>query len=239
MRRSKWTRLALCLVGLTAFSASAFAIPITPDTFEDGTTMGWGVPGPSPNPPFNSANGGPGGAGDAFLRLIANGSAGPGGRLVVINEAQWQGDYLAAGVTTIRMDVNNFTNTDLVLRLLFEDFGAVPGPPVNLALTTTGVAVPGGSGWMSVEFDLTNLTTLIGTAAGALSDVNALRIFHNPAADFPGPGVGIPVIVAELGIDNIEALRAVPEPGLGALLLVAGAVAARRRYRRGRVSESR
>ena len=224
--------LAICLFALTAFSTSALAIPITPDTFQDGTTMGWGVPGPSPNPPFNSANGGPTGVGDAFLRLIANGNNGPGGRLVVGNESQWQGDYLAAGVTTIRMDVNNFTNTDLVLRLLFENLPAAPGPPDDAALTSIGVPVPAGSGWISVEFDLTSLTTLFGTAAGALGNVEVLRIFHNPAADFPGPGAGIPAIVAELGVDNIEAVAAVPEPATGALLLLAGAAVARRRYGR-------
>ena len=224
--------LAICLFALTAFSTSALAIPITPDTFEDGTTMGWGVPGPSPNPPFNAANGGPTGVGDAFLHLIANGNPGPGGRLAVINDSEWQGDYLAAGVTTIRMDVNNFTNTDLVLRLLFGNFPDLPGPPIDIAVTSIGVAVPGGSGWISVEFDLSSLTTLLGSAAGALANVDELRIFHNPEADFPGPGVGIPALVAELGVDNIEAVAAVPEPATGVLLLLAGAAVARRRYGR-------
>ena len=190
------------------------------DTFDDGTTMGWFVPGVSPNPPANEPSGGPAGAGDAYLKLVATGGSGPGARLSVLNASQWTGDYVAAGVTTIRMDVNNFGSSDLYLRLLFEDFEA-PGPPVNLALSAEAVFVPSGSGWTTVAFPVTasDLVVPFGTAGGALADVDTLRIFHNPDPAFPGPGAGIPAVTVTLGVDNVTA--AVPEPAtLG--LLVAG-----------------
>jgi hypothetical protein len=65
--------------------------------------------------------------------------------------------------------------------------------------------------------------------AGALGDVNELRLFHNPAPAFGGPGVGAPPVTAVLGVDNIQA---VPEPSTLALLgagLLAAAGAARRK----------
>ena len=67
------------------------------DTFEDGTTMNWFVPGAHPFPPANITTGGPAGVNDNFLMLTATGNPGAGGRLAVLNESQWQGNYLALG----------------------------------------------------------------------------------------------------------------------------------------------
>src|SRR5215204_1078583 len=78
-------RLFVCLFAL------AFALPLSAvtigqvDTFADGTTMGWFVPGMSPNPPINEPTGGPAGVGDGFLQLRSSGLEGPGGRLAVLN----------------------------------------------------------------------------------------------------------------------------------------------------------
>src|SRR5262245_12891015 len=83
--------------------SSASAIPVTIENFQDGTTMGWIVPGPSPNPPVNIATGGPAGAGDRYLQLTSTGLPGAGGRLAVINDTRWGGDYIAAGLTSIVM----------------------------------------------------------------------------------------------------------------------------------------
>jgi hypothetical protein len=227
-------RSALTLT-LISFALSASAAPIIGqiDTFEDGTTMGWFVPGAHPIPPANVATGGPSGAGDAYLQLTASAAlGGAGSRLSVLNADQWTGDFLAAGIGGLRMNVNNFGPDDLYLRLLFEDFEGV-GPPANLALTATPVFVPAGSGWTTVVFDISPDALVVetfGTVLGALSDVDTLRIFHNPAPTFPGPGAGIPTVNATLGVDNIEAV-AVPEPAT--LLLIAGGLAGvLRRHRR-------
>jgi hypothetical protein len=239
MHRSASRVTVLSFAAIFVVASTAAAIPIGPDTFEDGTTLGWGVPGLSPLPPANVGTGGPAGGGDAFLQLQANAGLGDAGsRLSVLNQTQWTGDFRAAGITAISMDVNNFGPDDLVLRLLFEDFDA-PGPPANLAMTLADVLVPAGSGWMNVVFDLApaNLVAgVLGTVEGALTDVDVLRIFHNPVAAFPGPGVGIPQVTTTLGVDNITAVidGTVPEPATGALLLgglAAALVRARRRSR--------
>jgi hypothetical protein len=218
--------LPLLVAGSVLAPSSAQAIPLTPDTFQDGTTMGWFVPGIPGVPPGNQPDGGPAGAGDAYLQLVSTGVPGPGSRLSVLNGAQWMGDYLAAGITAIAMDVNNFGPDDLVLRLLFETFGPAPGPPTDLAVTVADVVVPAGSGWVPVVFDLSaaNLSALAGTVNGALGDVSVLRIFHNTDPDHPGPNVGPPLVAATLGVDNIAAVGAVPEP-FSAVLLTGGVAA--------------
>lgn len=219
--------LPIAMAWVLVASSTASALPITIDTF-DTDTMNWFVPGPSPNPPAHVATGGPAGAGDGYLSLTANGSNDAGGRLAALNATQWTGDFRAAGINAIEMDVFNFGPDDLTLRLLFEDFDG-PGPPVNLALTLDDIFVPANSGWTKIVFDLSssNLSALIGSVEGALSNVDVLRIFHNPDPAFPGPGIGIPIVTTVLGVDNIAAI---PEPATGVLLLL-GATAIVRRGR--------
>src|SRR5690242_10432873 len=99
------------------------------DTFSTGTEN-WMAPDPdNPNPP-TTALGGPGGPADQYLKLVANGGdfapETAGSRLTVLNGAQWAGNYVAAGIRAIAMDVNNFGPDPLFLRLLFESF---PGAP--------------------------------------------------------------------------------------------------------------
>lgn len=193
--------------------------------------MNWGIPGFSPVPPTHEATGGPGGAGDAFLKLQAVGGGGPGSRLSVLNSTQWTMNYTTAGVLAIGMDVNNSGPDEAHLRLLFEDFGDGGGPPVNLALSATAIAVPAGSGWRHVVFAITadELMAVTGTANGALASTDILRLFHNPEAAFPGPGSGPPPVSLTLGVDNIESL--IPEPAALAYSGVVGLAAVRRRRR--------
>jgi hypothetical protein len=198
------------------------------DTFEDGTTQNWVVavamPGVvHPQPPENVATGGPGGADDNYLRVSAVGGGGAGSRLSVLNLSQWGGDYLAAGVGTIAMDVRNFGNTDLYLRLLIADPGA--GPPQNVAITDS-VLVGANTDWMRIMFNVSPgaLTAIDGTVNAALSGATELRIFHNQDLAFPPPAV-----VAELGVDNIAAI---PEPSTAILMGVGLLLTAARLRRR-------
>src|SRR4051812_8375346 len=149
------------------------------DTFEDGTVDGWASGAANPNPPVLVASGGPGGAGDHYLLLRANGNAGAGGKLVGFGGDQWNGNYLAANVTSIGMDVANFGTTTISLRLSFVGPGAT-------ATSGAAVQVLAGSGWTHVSFDLTP-GALAGQPLAALSGVTELRLFHSASADFPGP----------------------------------------------------
>jgi hypothetical protein len=155
------------------------------------------------------------------MLLTATGGGGPLSRLTVINSSQWAGNYLAAGVVAITMDLNNLGQTDLSLRLLFED--PMMGPPMNLAFSTVPVFLSAGSGWTSVTFLIRpeDLTAGLGTVDGALMNATTIRLFHNPGADFPGPSV-----VAQLGVDNIRATGPAPIPEPATLLLLGTGIAA-------------
>lgn len=206
--------------GCLLLPAIACAVPVVGqvDTFEDGSTQGWiinllgtGSP-PAAALPTNISTGGPGGVDDNFLQLTSLGGAGAGNRLVAINvDPRWTGNYIAAGVNAITMDVNNLGSTDLSLRLLFEH--AAVGPPTDTAISTNPVLVPAGSGWTQVTFliGVENLTAGVGNVSAALGDVSIIRIFHNPDLQFPGPA-----IAAQVGVNNITAVY-VPEPSTFAL----------------------
>lgn len=209
---------------LTSIAPAAGAVTIGQvDTFASGTTEGWFAGGgpfgaTPPVPPTVIATGGPAGAGDAFLQLSASGSAGAGGRLVGMNASQWAGDYLAAGVTAISMDLRNLGATDLSMRLYFED--PIPGPPVNEAVTSFAADLAAGGDWTRVLFPITaaDLASLAGDVPTLLSATTILRLFHGSATDFPGePIAGL------LGVDNITAIGArdgaLPLPGGLALML--------------------
>ncbi|QDV33874.1 PEP-CTERM sorting domain-containing protein [Tautonia plasticadhaerens] len=218
MDMMRWSALVLlAAIGVLSPSA-AFADPIVGqvDDFEDGTTQGWTVnfagmaPPPADALPTVVSTGGPGGAADSFLMLTSLGGNGPGSRLSVGNlDPRWTGDYLAAGVRAITMDVNNFGSTELALRLAFEDPTA--GPPSNVAFSTDALIVPTGSGWMTVTFLIGpgDLTAGLGDVDAALTGATLIRLYHSPDPNFPNPVSPIPAVVAQLGIDNIAV---VPEP---------------------------
>lgn len=200
-------RRALTTVALLALAIPAVAVvPNQTDDFEDGTTQGWIVAAlgqPHPFPPVNEPTGGPAGADDNYLRLRAIGGDGPGSRFATLNLTQWAGNYTAAGVQGISLDLRNFGDTDLFIRLLFEDPGV--GPPTNVALTEA-FYLPAGAGWTTVAFGVNaaSLTALMGDVPTLLANTTAIRIFHNPDPSFPPPPV-----VTELGVDNIHALGGV------------------------------
>jgi hypothetical protein len=217
------TIAATALVVALAVPRFASAVMIDQvDTFEDGTTQDWVVgPGAHPAPPINVPTDGPAGAGDHFLQLTAVGGSGAGSRLTVINDTQWAGNYLAAGVTGIEMDVKNLGDSTLALRVLFQDPPGVA--PVNIAVSTAAIALAAGSGWIHVVFPIapSDLTATLGSVDSALTDATEMRIFHGTTANFPGEQ-----IVAQLGVDNI---RAVPEPDAAiGIALAIGALAVTR-----------
>jgi hypothetical protein len=187
------------------------------DDFQNGTTQGW-AGGSSPT---NIATGGPAGTGDRFLRInTAN------GKLATFN-ATWGGDWLAAGVTQVAMDLNNLGTTELEIRLLLVDAGVHGG---NFT-SAHSLVLPAMSGWVHAVFSLApDQMAYIGggVGSGVLSDtlahVDRLLIRNDPGA--PSPAGEAPSITGTLGLDN---LHAIPEPTAAAALLIGAAAMMRRR----------
>ena len=206
----------------------------------EGWGTGGGVGMVAPTPSAWVPDGGPTGMGDGFLNLLASGAsglpppAGSGGKLTATNFLDWFGNYGASGIGTISMDVQNFGTADVHLRLAIEAllFGPDPmdpmGPFIPIGLTDfasimTEHVIAADGMWHHISFGIlpadleAPLTAFpgfpvgaIGTVAGALmSDVAFLRIFDAIVGPVPFPG---PPVIGSLGIDNIEAIAAVPVP---------------------------
>src|SRR3954452_12485592 len=111
------------------------------DSFQDGTPMNWVEGAASPNPPTNIATGGPAGSGDSYL-LNVSGGFGAGSKQVMFNQAQWLGDYNAAGVTRIRLNLANFGATDLFMRIAVEG-----GQFTSSFGSTNPIVLAANSGW--------------------------------------------------------------------------------------------
>jgi hypothetical protein len=216
----------LTVAALALGSTTSYAGPLTIiDTFSvdeaNWFAGGLGPPGGTPPvPPTQIPNGGPTGAGDGFLQITATGGGGPGSRLVAINGTQWAGDFLAAGILSISMDLQNQGATDLVIRLLFEN--PLGGPPTDEGITSFGAVLPANSDWMHFVFPIrpSDLEAEIGDMNALLSNVTLLRIIHSEEPDDADS------VIAQLGVDNIG-VSVAPEPatiflmmsGLGAAVL--------------------
>ena len=219
-------------LGALAIAGSAHGIVLGQiDDFQDGTTQSWANGGAGAPPVLNVDTGGPGGAGDHFMEFSSVGGGGAGRFLTVFNLSQWLGNYIAAGVSAVEMDLRNLGSVNLTIRLAFKD-GQGPGAAGYLS---QGFSLAAGGGWQHFVFAINQAT---------LTPVN------NPAAfnDFFSTGLGETriineagtsnlngdVVVGELGVDNIHA---VPEPSAAVLTSVGGLlafIAARRRNRASR-----
>lgn len=188
-----------------AWAAPAGAITLgQSDGFDAGSLDGWSSGVVHPAPPVALPDGGPGGVGDGYLQLTALGGTGAGSRLVAFAGTAWTGDWLAAGVDAVSLDLNNHGPDALSLRLYVVGNGIV-------AITRDAITLPAGGGWTHARFDL-HPDALDGSPA-ALGQVFELRLYHGMAAVYPGDAVRV-----TLGVDNVTA---VPEPA-SALLLAGG-----------------
>lgn len=205
---------ALMTLAAALLAAPAHAIVLGQiDTFNSGSTQDWRVGSPHPLPPTVSTGGGIGGADDHYLLLRAEGGSGPASRLAIQNTEQWSGNYIAAGITALTMDVNNFGSSSLSLRLLFD---GDDGTNSARAWSAVPLVVPAASGWQRLVFPVTAADLRAaggGNVQLALSSAYSVRLYHGVSSSFPGGSV-----VATLGVDNITA---VPEP-TSALLLALG-----------------
>jgi hypothetical protein len=199
--------------------------PLPSDDFEDGTVQSWGGSTTS-----NAPNAGPAGAGDNALSVNSS------NRVVVMNQSQWAGDYAAAGIKQIAMDVRHQNSFPLAMRIGIANGPLGPGGSGNTYVTDDAIAVANDGLWHRITFNVraadfvatSNNTSITPDAAAALANVTVLRLLHNPnPMDFTG-AVG----PATFFLDNIAA-SAVPEPAAAGLLL-AGIIArgAQRRAQR-------
>jgi hypothetical protein len=191
------------------------------DTFDNGV-MDW-------NNSFGQQTaawidgGGPGGAADPYLQIRSSGaSGGSGSRLGAWNDAQWTGDFLGQGVTSIRVDIAGFEGAATELRLLFiSNSGSTFTSTVSQSVASDGV-------WRTYTFDITaaGMTQVAGFLSyeESFNDIWRMHIRHQPGA--PAPSGGAPAYPGRIGVDNI---RAVPGSGPLGLVGVAGLLMARRR----------
>jgi hypothetical protein len=180
--------------------------------------------------PVNIPNGGPLGTGDRYLQVSSDGVTTP--RAVTYNITQWIGNYVAAGVAAVEMDVANFGATSVSMRFALRQIRGqnfVPG-----YVSTTALVLPPDGVWrhMVVPLDASHLTAVNSppSLSTFLTNVGEARILNATSASFVGDSGTF-----TFGVDNIHAFAfAVPEPATWGLIGISGVgvVAAVMWYRR-------
>lgn len=192
-------RLTLFLAGVLC--APALAVAITAgqvDDFQDATLQGWTSGANNPNGPIIANGQGPGGAGDNALVATGNGSFGAGGKIVIFNQAQWTGDYLAAGVNALTVDLRNLGETELTIRAVLRGSGG------SFATQSAELAVGAGFTHAVLSLEPEDLTSVGGggnNVMATLGNVTELRLLHAPAPSDIGASVD-----GQLAVDNVTAL---------------------------------
>jgi hypothetical protein len=152
------------------------------DTFEDNTTDHWSIgvnpPVPGFTPPVVVPTGGPSGVGDHFMFLTADGSR-SGGRLTVFNRDQWAGNFLAAGVNAVGMDLENLGTVPLSMRIAVKSGIGIGSPGYA---STLPFLLPADGQWHHAVFSLDpGSLTAIGSPPpldAVLSNVAEFRILN-------------------------------------------------------------
>ena len=223
--------LLMTTLGLQTATASLLS---QIDTF-DADTMSW----TSGANPVHIATGGPMGSGDGFLQLSRTSYS---FHIATANKAQWAGNYLAAGITALEMDLTDISRSAaLNVRLMLWGDGGV--------WASSGL-VPVAAGWNHYFFGITAADLVFvnddvnsppgsgggtGILADTLRNVTIMHLRH----DYPTPtipGRHPPHITATLGIDNVAAI---PEPSSLLLIMVASGSLALRRMRQNRISKTK
>ena len=94
--------------------------------------------------------------------------------MIMFNEAQWTGNYTAAGITRIVADMANFGSTVLQMRIGLQSGG-------NAYVSTNAAVLPADGQWHRVGFDLDSASMSqvagidpLATALGAVVQVRIL-----------------------------------------------------------------
>ena len=216
---------AILLSLLLLPSGAARAISVGQiDNFEDGTLQGWrmGTTTVTAEHMTNITDGGPAGAGDNFLQVTSHEThgttSGGGNRLTFFNRLQWTGDYTAAGITAIAMDLKNISSSEILNMRLAINGGFGPSFDFTGGVFTTSASISlnSGSDWTRAVFSLLpgDLIPISGGTGGnttgndvqaTLANVLELRLLNSASPDWSG----LP-IAATLGVDNIHAVPLPP-----------------------------
>jgi hypothetical protein len=168
------------------------------DDFGSGTA-GWQQGFISSTPPTVVSTGGPNGSGDAYLQNVSSGNFGAGGKQVMLNTAQWSGNYVSAGVTRITANLANFGVNPLNMRVWIS--GGTLGGQFS---STNGIPLPADAHWHSVTFDLSapamTAVSPSDSLSNVLSNVIQLRILSAGTPSEHGD-----MIASTLGADNLRA----------------------------------
>jgi len=213
--RRATTGLCAWIVAAILCTAPAGAAPTLGfvEEWPPGTLSGWGGGSASYT---NPGTGGKNGAGDGFLQ-VANPVAGKLGTMS--SGAQYTGDWVAAGITQVRVWLNDVNAPDAL-----EIHFALGRPPGTLGVTDPGNFwqynvgfIPLSGQWREFVADLTtpaNWTQIIGsgTFTNALQTTSRVLLRHDLA-----PYVGGPDDVAgDFGIDHLLLSNGVVGVGPGA-----------------------
>lgn len=185
----------LWIIFLLVFSVSVASAAFGGvDDFEMGLD-GWQNGGAANVPTVQM--GGPTGQ---FMRAVSSGSGGAGGKMVVFNQsAKWTGDYTAANIGQVTMQVNASGANDLNVRLVVSNGTGGAGTEW---VSTTSCDVTMGSGWQTCILPISQaaMTQFGGDAfATVMGSVAELRIVSAAA---PNGHLG-DQIAAQMDIDNI------------------------------------
>jgi hypothetical protein len=132
--------------------------------------------------------------------------------MITYNDLQWVGNYIAAGVSGISMDLRNFGSSAIPIRIAIREGSNGSSTPGYSS--TTAFSLPADGLWHSAFFSLD---------AGSLTPINSPQSLSTDlrnVADFrilssAHPATIGDIISAKIGVDNI---LAVPEPGTIVLL---------------------
>lgn len=200
--------LAIALAALAIGAADSAAVEVGQiDDFQDGSTMGWQHGQPNQHAPRIAEDEGPDGTGDHALRVSSWGGSGPGGMMIMLNVAQWTGDFQDAGITGLEFELQHVSGADASIRVAVSDS---PGPTGTWFASAEPAAISSGSSWDSYFLSLEpeDLVQVLGTASAeeVLSDVAEMRLLSSNSADYRGDAVQM-----ELLYDNITAAGAAEE----------------------------
>jgi len=180
------------ILGLSARLGHATITLNQVDTFQTGSTLEWA----GNASPTNIPAGGRDGALDGFLQINSVNF-----HLATFNQTQWVGDYTAAGIEAIELDMNHLAGDPVGIRLYILGAGGT--------FASTAFKPIADATWKRYQFGLaaTDLTGLDGggNLATTLAAVSKILIRYN-VAPLPTPTIGQADITGTLGIDNIRAI---------------------------------